>query len=101
GKNEGREAFLFCPNSHYSGKKTDYQTNKQKKTNIKRDVCLHSGATAVAPYLQPQLERVSTKLLATYRFLTENNERGRHGIVSKVIKRSDSRRSSSPTSVGV
>ncbi|WP_392378433.1 hypothetical protein, partial [Streptococcus suis] len=36
------EAFLFCPNSHYSGKKTDYQTNKQKKTNIKRDVCLHS-----------------------------------------------------------
>ncbi|MGQ7500273.1 hypothetical protein ACTGXZ_08930, partial [Streptococcus suis] len=41
-KNEGREAFLFCPNSHYSGKKTDYQTNKQKKTNIKRDVCLHS-----------------------------------------------------------
>ncbi|MCK3942714.1 hypothetical protein HCC47_07780 [Streptococcus suis] len=42
GKNEGREAFLFCPNSHYSGKKTDYQTNKQKKTNIKRDVCLHS-----------------------------------------------------------
>ncbi|MGQ7455674.1 hypothetical protein ACTGV1_07885, partial [Streptococcus suis] len=39
---EGREAFLFCPNSHYSGKKTDYQTNKQKKTNIKRDVCLHS-----------------------------------------------------------
>ncbi|WP_238137152.1 hypothetical protein, partial [Streptococcus suis] len=35
-------AFLFCPNSHYSGKKTDYQTNKQKKTNIKRDVCLHS-----------------------------------------------------------
>ncbi|HFR3407726.1 TPA: hypothetical protein ACHU7V_001086, partial [Streptococcus suis] len=37
-----REAFLFCPNSHYSGKKTDYQTNKQKKTNIKRDVCLHS-----------------------------------------------------------
>ncbi|MGQ7498359.1 hypothetical protein ACTGXO_11375, partial [Streptococcus suis] len=41
-KNEDREAFLFCPNSHYSGKKTDYQTNKQKKTNIKRDVCLHS-----------------------------------------------------------
>ncbi|WP_280921256.1 hypothetical protein, partial [Streptococcus suis] len=25
-----------------SGKKTDYQTNKQKKTNIKRDVCLQS-----------------------------------------------------------
>ncbi|WP_161951177.1 hypothetical protein, partial [Streptococcus suis] len=38
------EAFLFCPNSHYSGKKTDYQTNKQKKTNIKRDVCLQSEA---------------------------------------------------------
>ncbi|MGQ7614108.1 hypothetical protein ACTGW6_06285, partial [Streptococcus suis] len=45
-KNEGREAFLFCPNSHYSGKKTDYQTNKQKKTNIKRDVCLHSETPA-------------------------------------------------------
>ncbi|MDY5055354.1 MAG: hypothetical protein SPE83_08665, partial [Streptococcus suis] len=45
GKNEDREAFLFCPNSHYSGKKTDYQTNKQKKTNIKRDVCLHSEIT--------------------------------------------------------
>ncbi|MGQ7363637.1 hypothetical protein ACTGU5_10005, partial [Streptococcus suis] len=44
-KNEDREAFLFCPNSHYSGKKTDYQTNKQKKTNIKRDVCLHSEKT--------------------------------------------------------
>ncbi|MFI3065527.1 hypothetical protein ODU47_11505, partial [Streptococcus suis] len=27
------------------GKKTDYQTNKQKKTNIKRDVCLHSEMT--------------------------------------------------------
>ncbi|WP_449450004.1 hypothetical protein, partial [Streptococcus suis] len=46
-KNEDREAFLFCPNSHYSGKKTDYQTNKQKKTNIKRDVCLHSEPARV------------------------------------------------------
>ncbi|WP_449453544.1 hypothetical protein, partial [Streptococcus suis] len=41
-KNEGREAFLYCTNNHDSGKKTDYQTNKQKKTNIKRDVCLQS-----------------------------------------------------------
>ncbi|WP_449455212.1 hypothetical protein, partial [Streptococcus suis] len=41
-KNEGREAFLFCTNNYYAGKKTDYQTNKQKKTNISRDVCLHS-----------------------------------------------------------
>ncbi|HFI0290369.1 TPA: hypothetical protein ACGPAW_000131, partial [Streptococcus suis] len=49
GKNEGREAFLFCPNSHYSGKKTDYQTNKQKKTNIKRDVCLHSETGSKGP----------------------------------------------------
>ncbi|WP_238143227.1 hypothetical protein, partial [Streptococcus suis] len=52
GKNEGREAFLFCPNSHYSGKKTDYQTNKQKKTNIKRDVCLHSE-TACRQFSSP------------------------------------------------
>ncbi len=42
GKNEGREAVLFCTNNYYAGKKTDYQTNKQKKTNISRDVCLHS-----------------------------------------------------------
>ncbi|MDY3824801.1 MAG: hypothetical protein SOZ69_08375, partial [Streptococcus sp.] len=42
GKNEGREAFLFCTNNYYAGKKTDYQTNKQKKTNINRDVCLQS-----------------------------------------------------------
>ncbi|WP_238142753.1 hypothetical protein, partial [Streptococcus suis] len=51
-----REAFLFCPNSHYSGKKTDYQTNKQKKTNIKRDVCLHSETvrflTVLFSYIQ-------------------------------------------------
>ncbi|WP_238143230.1 hypothetical protein, partial [Streptococcus suis] len=51
GKNEGREAFLFCPNSHYSGKKTDYQTNKQKETNIKRDVCLHSERTLTVLFL--------------------------------------------------
>ncbi|WP_392378240.1 hypothetical protein, partial [Streptococcus suis] len=49
------EAFLFCPNSHYSGKKTDYQTNKQKKTNIKRDVCLHSEEFR-RNSLQPMLE---------------------------------------------
>ncbi|WP_217465740.1 hypothetical protein, partial [Streptococcus suis] len=42
----------FCPNSHYSGKKTDYQTNKQKKTNIKRDVCLHSETPAGVSHLQ-------------------------------------------------
>ncbi|WP_238145062.1 hypothetical protein, partial [Streptococcus suis] len=49
-----REAFLFCPNSHYSGKKTDYQTNKQKKTNIKRDVCLHSELPTGSSHLQPK-----------------------------------------------
>ncbi|MFI3073939.1 hypothetical protein ODU37_10530, partial [Streptococcus sp. 2021WUSS109] len=49
-KNEDREAFLFCPNSHYSGKKTDYQTNKQKKTNIKRDVCLHSEKSGLPDF---------------------------------------------------
>ncbi|MDD7564856.1 MAG: hypothetical protein SPE83_04190, partial [Streptococcus suis] len=56
GKNEDREAFLFCPNSHYSGKKTDYQTNKQKKTNIKRDVCLHSEHRRGAFLLQKRKE---------------------------------------------
>ncbi|HFR3775694.1 TPA: hypothetical protein ACHVGQ_001958, partial [Streptococcus suis] len=35
-------AFLYCTNNYYTGKKTDYQTNRQKKTNINRDVCLQS-----------------------------------------------------------
>ncbi|NQJ87791.1 hypothetical protein HO535_10150 [Streptococcus suis] len=63
GKNEGREAFLFCPNSHYSGKKTDYQTNKQKKTNIKRDVCLHSEQTQFVSKQSGKLLEVGNKKL--------------------------------------
>ncbi len=33
---------------------------------------------------QPRLERASTKPLATYRFLTENDERGRYEIVIRL-----------------
>lgn len=42
---------------------------------------LKRRATAVAPHLPPRLEselvRVPAELLITYRFLTENDERGR------------------------
>ncbi|WP_449454830.1 hypothetical protein, partial [Streptococcus suis] len=55
--NEGREAFLFCTNNYYAGKKTDYQTNKQKKTNISRDVCLHSETGSLQ---DPVLGRLGT-----------------------------------------
>ncbi|WP_238143144.1 hypothetical protein, partial [Streptococcus suis] len=61
-----REAFLFCPNSHYSGKKTDYQTNKQKKTNIKRDVCLHSEPPVRLVVLIATNSRECDKLGLTY-----------------------------------
>ncbi|HFI2469444.1 TPA: hypothetical protein ACGO10_001673, partial [Streptococcus suis] len=43
--------FLYCTNNHYSGKKTDYQTNKQKKTNISLDVCLQSESPIFRAFL--------------------------------------------------
>ncbi len=56
--------------------------------NYKKIVCrtifdilfFYRRVTSATPYLQPQLERVPAELLATYRFLTENDERGRYRI---------------------
>ncbi|WP_238710763.1 hypothetical protein, partial [Streptococcus suis] len=61
---------LFCPNSHYSGKKTDYQTNKQKKTNIKRDVCLHSDKVF---YFDYRCIFIRKKMGTTHRFRHAEN----------------------------
>ncbi|NQN87702.1 hypothetical protein HO997_07330 [Streptococcus suis] len=51
---------------------------------------LQRRATAVASHLLPRLEsklvRVPVELLTTYHFLAENDERGRHGIVIRLLK---------------
>lgn len=45
-----------------------------------RHTIFYRIVTSTTPYFQPRLERVPKELLATYRFLTENDERGRYRI---------------------
>lgn len=65
--------------------------------NYKKIVCrksfdilfFYSRLTFATPYLLPRLEselvRVPAELLTTYHFLTENDERGKYGIVIRLL----------------
>ncbi len=65
--------------------------------NYKKIVCrtifdilfFYRRVTSAIPYLQPrleiELEGVPAELLTTYHFLAENDERGRHGIVIRLL----------------
>lgn len=58
-------------------------------SNDFRHTIFYHRVTSATPYLLPRLEielvRVPVELLTTYHFLTENDERGRHGIVIRLL----------------
>ncbi len=92
--------FLSQSDIRYSSSPTSVGSltglNSFKAVRVTRLAELQRGALAfqcrvafATPYLPPrleiELEGVPVELLTTYHFLTENDERGRHGIVIRLL----------------